>query len=134
MKSLFLEPYSSKSPRGAAAGTKRMDLKVTSPSAVKWIWPSGSSVSCWRGKHSWNDYIKLFESTYITHTLKRQHFCPAAYLGEGLVESLVLVLLNLLGWSLPDGLDVIHQLPVPHGLLNLEQIRSDIFKNCANAT
>ena len=48
MKSFFLVPYSSNMPRGAAAGTKRMDLKVTSPSAVKWMWERGSSVS-WGG-------------------------------------------------------------------------------------
>lgn len=45
----------------------------------------------------------------------------AAHLGEGLVEGRVFILLHLLGWSLPDGLDVVHQLPVPHGLLNLQQ-------------
>lgn len=45
MKSFFLEPYSSNRPRGAAAGTNKMDLKVTSPSAVKWMWPRGSSES-----------------------------------------------------------------------------------------
>jgi hypothetical protein len=45
MKSFFLVPYSSNRPRGAVAGTKRMDLKVTSPSAVKWMYPRGSSVS-----------------------------------------------------------------------------------------
>ncbi len=51
-----------------------------------------------------------------------------AYLRERLVESLVLILLNFLSWSLPDGLDIIHQFPVPHGLLNLQQTRQQIFK------
>lgn len=46
MKSLFLDPYSSNSPRGAELGTNKMDLKVTSPSAVKWMYAIGSSCSC----------------------------------------------------------------------------------------
>lgn len=58
MKSFFLEPYSSNRPRGADFGTNRMDLKVTSPSAVKWMWASGSSLSCWRATR-WSQSIQL---------------------------------------------------------------------------
>lgn len=114
MKSFFFEPYSSKRPRGAEVGTKRMDLKVTSPSAVKWMWAKGSSLSCRRKEH----LLFLHPKGRVSHTLQQQYGCTN--LRESLIKRLVFILLHFLSRSLPDGLDVVHQLPVPHSLLNLK--------------
>lgn len=45
--------------------------------------------------------------------------CTGAYFREGFVESRVLLFLHVFSRSLPDGLDVVHQFPVPHSLFNL---------------
>lgn len=63
----------------------------------------------------WNQRLTACESTGL------DGYRQGSDLREGLVESLVLVFLHLLCWSLPDGFDVVHQFPVPDGLLNLKQ-------------